>query len=287
MKISVLYFIIGCKLYRREPPGVQTSQGKAKLNQDKKKIIQMLFSVVLLFALSWLPYIINKLLNIFPPRKGFKSPDVFVFVGNFLGLVNSVANPIVYAALNKNFRIAFKHAIRCHCKYEREERRRQSIISLRNTTQTRDRKRSSTVTCRQGMVPNRYNNGRKNSVFSGSMEWAVLPEDEHQIRCLSFKQNDDLETIPQGSTRRSSVPNKHYSTQRRVSFGPEITSGEVALEDLQWESTHLKLNKKSRRNSNSGTRPRSLTASNLGAIRENSTLFDTKDIQVNQGFDLD
>lgn len=285
LQISVLYFVIGCKLYRREPPGVQTSQGKAKLNQDKKKILQMLFSVVLLFAFSWLPYIINKMLNIFPPSKDFKSPDLFVFVGNFLGLLNSVANPVVYAVLNKNFRIAFRHAIRCHFRYERDERRRQSIISMRNTTQSRDRKRTLSNSSRfTGIMDGK----RKNSVFStASIEWATLPgTEEPQVRCLSFTKSDD-DTLSRSNSHRRSCSKPFHSSQRRVSFGPEISNGEVSLE-LQMETTHLKYNKISHRGSTStGTKPRSSTLSSLGPIKElNSNLFDSDDVKVNQGFDF-
>lgn len=278
LQISVLYCIIGCKLYRRQPPGEHTSQGKAKINQDKKKILQMLFSVVLLFAFCWLPYIINKMLNIFPPTNHFKSPDVFVFVGNFLGLVNSVANPIVYAALNKNFRIAFKHAIRCHCQYEREERRRRSIISLRNSTQTQTRERKRTLSS-SSRVTGFFEPKRKNSVFSASMDWSTIGEEQQHIRCLSFISNDD-DTIPRSNVpRRSSVPDKPFNGQRRVSFDPEIGDGEVVLEEPH------KFTKNIRRGSVTEPKQRSSTLSSLGPIKENSSLFG--DNEDNHGFDFD
>lgn len=143
LQISVVYFLIGFHLYKRQHPGEQTCQNKAKELLSKRKIIKMLLLVVALFTLCWLPYIINKLLNIFPPRPNYVPPTLFVSVGNFLGLLNSVANPLVYAVLNKNFRTAFKNALRCNCNYEVEQRRR-TVSGL--TRQTKRRKQSESLT---------------------------------------------------------------------------------------------------------------------------------------------
>jgi len=252
-------------------------EGKAKITQDKKKILQMLFSVVLLFAFSWLPYIINKMLNIFPPTKHFKSPDLFVCVGNFLGLLNSVANPIVYAALNKNFRTAFKHAIRCHCSYEKEERRRRSVISLRNSSQAQSqRKRTMSNSSRiTGLTETK----RKNSMFSGSIvdQWASGTGQEPQVRCLSFTSSNNDETIPRSNVpRRSSCSNG----QRKVSFGPEIIQDDLALEQLQMFA------KENRRGSSTALKNRSSTLSSLGPIMENCNWYDTEDSNLNEGFEF-
>lgn len=71
----------------------------------------MLFLVVVLFVLCWLLYMINKFLNIFFLSLGYYVLDLFVFVGNFLGLLNSVVNLIVYVVFNKNFRKVFKNVL--------------------------------------------------------------------------------------------------------------------------------------------------------------------------------
>lgn len=78
---------------------------------NKWKIIKMLFFVVVLFVLCWLLYIINKFLNIFFLRLDYVLLDLFVFVGNFLGLLNSVVNFLVYVVFNKNFRMVFKNVL--------------------------------------------------------------------------------------------------------------------------------------------------------------------------------
>lgn len=220
LQISVVYFLIGYRLYTRQHPGEQTSQSKAKDLLNKRKIIKMLFLVVALFALCWLPYIINKLLNIFPPRPDFVPPDLFVFVGNFLGLLNSVANPLVYAVLNKNFRTAFKNALRCNCNYELEERRRTVSVVSKQTQRRQseslsvDRRRASSLST--GETPILSLAGR---VGTGT-----------RVRCLSFS-SIDQETIVELS-EFTNCPSESRSVSqrnpenRRVCFGRGLTNSE-------------------------------------------------------------
>lgn len=133
IQISVVYALVGYRLFKRQKPGIPSDNDKTRALLHKKKVIKMLLLVIACFSLSWLPYTINKLFNITPPSPNFKAPDMFVFVGNMLGLLNSCVNPILYAVLNKNFRIAFKNALRCKCNSDVEERRRMvntaSVIS--------------------------------------------------------------------------------------------------------------------------------------------------------------
>lgn len=216
LQISIVYFLIGHRLYTRQHPGEQTTQSKAKDLLNKRKIIKMLFLVVALFALCWLPYIINKLLNIFPPRPDYIPPDLFVFVGNFLGLLNSVANPLVYAVLNKNFRTAFKNALRCNCNYELEERRRTVSIVSKQTHRrqseslTADRLRASSLST-SDHLPGRVGTGER-------------------IRCLSFS-SIGQETLVELADFSNCLPQNRNATRRnpenrRVSFGGDLFSCE-------------------------------------------------------------
>ena len=176
VQITVVYCLIGKKVYQRKPPGIQTSQSRARRLPIKRRVVKMLFVVVMLFTLSWLPYIMNKLLGIFPPETGYKPSDVFVFTGNFLALLNSVANPVVYAVFNKNFRTAFRYAIRCKCNYEVEERRRKLNlhICLHNAKKLGNRKLDRDVSLR-----------REGWVCGGSI-FRIEHQEHKQVHCLSL-----------------------------------------------------------------------------------------------------
>lgn len=220
LQISILYFLIGHRLYTRQQPGEQTSQSRAKDLLNKRKIIKMLFLVVALFALCWLPYIINKLLNIFPPRPDYLPPDLFVFVGNFLGLLNSVANPLVYAVLNKNFRTAFKNVLQCNCNYEREERRRTVSIVSKQT----QRRQSESLTA------DRMHRGSLS--FSDnqvtSLDKKVVGGIGDEVRNLSFL-NIEQQTLVEMSKigncpQQISSVSRRNPEKRRVSFEDDLTN---------------------------------------------------------------
>lgn len=232
LQISVLYFLIGHRLYTRQQPGEQTSQSKAKDLLNKRKIIKMLFLVVALFALCWLPYMINKLLNIFPPRPGYVAPDLFVFVGNFLGLLNSVANPVVYAVLNTKFRKAFKNALRCNCNYELEDRRRNASIVSKQTqlrqseSITLDRVHRNSISVSDNQVVSFGRVGTEKTMA--------------EVKCLSFT-SIEQEAIFELSKFPTCSQSRGFSgrnpEKRRVSFGGELFS---SLEKKDLEALTIK-----------------------------------------------
>lgn len=233
LQISVLYFLIGFRLYTRQQPGEQTCQNKAKELLNKRKIIKMLFLVVALFTLCWLPYIINKLLNIYPPRRGFVAPTLFVSVGNFLGLLNSVANPLVYAVLNKNFRTAFKNALRCNCNYEVEQRRR-TVSKL--TKQTTKRRQSESLTADDHRRKNsrRFENpisNLANRVGGGGdrMRGLSFSSLGQETTIVELKDADDWDSQPRrdSESRRVCFENELFNStnSERQRFGSYLQNG--------------------------------------------------------------
>lgn len=163
----------------------------------------MLFLVVLCFGLSWLPYIINKLFNIFPPRKNFEIPNVFVFVGNFLGLLNSCINPILYAVLNRNFSKAFKNALRCRWNYGVEERRRRvsepQIFNGRPSTP-----------CQEGRERRLSSLSSVHTTYAVELLSSLKASPPESVRVVCFRKLG-MYTVPAIQSCKSST--------RRVSFG--------------------------------------------------------------------
>lgn len=217
LQISVVYFLIGHRLYTRQQPGEQTSQSKAKELMNKRKIIKMLFLVVALFALCWLPYIVNKLLNIFPPKPDYIPPNLFVFVGNFLGLLNSVANPVVYAVLNKNFRTAFKNALRCNCNYELEERRKTVSVVSKPT----QRRQSESVSAERRRASSL--SASENPVFTMASKAGGNGERPRGLSFSSIKQEPIVEL-----SEFSNCPpqTRRNSENRRVCFTNDLFNSE-------------------------------------------------------------
>ena len=202
--ITGVYCLIGVRLYRRQQPGEQTAHDKAKALLVKRKGMRMLFLVVATFTLSWLPYVINKLLNIFPPRPGYEAPNSFVLVGNFLGLLNSVVNPIIYAICNETYRTGFKYAIRCKFSFDREERRRRMNASPMHG-----------AVGREACAVDRRKNSQK---FKA--ENFVVPGNDilRPVVCLSFATIEEISLQELSNTASS---NAYGLGRRSVSFGCE------------------------------------------------------------------
>ncbi|XP_065578161.1 neuropeptide SIFamide receptor-like isoform X2 [Artemia franciscana] len=108
--IGVCYTFIGTVICRRRTLG-ETSNGSS-INQSKLKAAKMIFTVILAFALSWLP------LYTMATSFKFKLIDLHQYFGDYLGYAfafvqwlssaNSCINPLLYHYMDKKFRLAFK-----------------------------------------------------------------------------------------------------------------------------------------------------------------------------------
>ncbi|NP_001184213.1 G protein-coupled receptor 84 S homeolog [Xenopus laevis] len=88
------------KLERRTLPQPKES------GSDFKKVTRMCFVVFLFFVVSYIPFL---LLNIFDAKN--KAPQMLHMIAANLTWLNSCINPILYAAMNRQFRDAYKRVL--------------------------------------------------------------------------------------------------------------------------------------------------------------------------------
>lgn len=114
--ISGTYIMIFARVWKREIPGNASGRHYEKLaNKQKVKVAKMVLIVVCMFALSWLPLHILYMLSMFEAiplvtmseeaKRAYRYIQVIVL---WLGIANSSVNPVVYAYLNRKYRIGFK-----------------------------------------------------------------------------------------------------------------------------------------------------------------------------------
>ncbi|XP_060566561.1 cholecystokinin receptor type A-like isoform X3 [Ruditapes philippinarum] len=80
----------------------------------KKRVIKMLFAVVLEFFVCWSPLFILQTWMTFDIKHATENLSQFILTSTYvLGYISSCCNPITYCFMNKNFRNGFKSAFRC------------------------------------------------------------------------------------------------------------------------------------------------------------------------------
>ena len=113
--ITVSYTLIAIKLCKRQLPGVQTLEYQKKAHETTKKAIIMLVTVVVVFAVCWLPLQVREIMLIYFPKKIdalFNSKEVVIFF-TWIGLLNSAINPCLYVIFSENFRREFGRILCC------------------------------------------------------------------------------------------------------------------------------------------------------------------------------
>ena len=116
LAMCAFYSVILNKLWRRKVPGNHSQLNAQKSRHSKKKVVRMLMTVTLLFAVCWLPLYVYQFLVFFARIRCFDSDYVFYFVSLFLGHANSAVNPFLYSLFQKRYRYEFTAVLLCHYK---------------------------------------------------------------------------------------------------------------------------------------------------------------------------
>lgn len=121
--IGILYSVIAFKAWVRTVPGHITAPNQQHESQTRKKILKICITVVLVFALCWLPFYVYLMLHFVAADQNDCGPPEYVaFLGLFLGHANSAINPFIYIIFNSDYQRGMKNALkrcRCPCKSNR------------------------------------------------------------------------------------------------------------------------------------------------------------------------
>eukprot|EP00794_Sanderia_malayensis_P007846 gene7846-8695_t len=111
--MALLYTAIGRKLWKRHIPGHRSFESENIALKQKRKVIKMLVSVVLAFAICWFPIFLAQFLFFFNPHfmkcpKSF--PEWFAFTAYFLQYTSSGVSPCLYFLFSGSYRKGWKVA---------------------------------------------------------------------------------------------------------------------------------------------------------------------------------
>ncbi|CAH1794955.1 unnamed protein product [Owenia fusiformis] len=143
VSMSVLYGVMVHKLTTDQlgPTSMLSRQSLIQTNA-RKKMVRMLIAVLGMFVLCWLPYQILCLINVFNSvidDQKVQKLSPFIFAVNTLAFANGAVDPLIFGAMNENFRRAFRVTFtRClpHDAWSLNERSNRvfDIDSARNST---------------------------------------------------------------------------------------------------------------------------------------------------------
>ena len=105
--IAVFCSVAVIRLCSRQPPGRKNMISNKKVQSSSRRATAMLITVVIVFALSWLPFQALEMLRLYNKPMFFSVPIELRFIAPWLAFANSAINPILYVIFSENYRKEF------------------------------------------------------------------------------------------------------------------------------------------------------------------------------------
>ena len=136
--ILIMYALIFVVVHKRQKMRRKGELGQIFHDRNQQsalrqnlKTIRVLFVVVGVFILCWVPYFIFILFLYYAPHLVFRSDNETILVITRLPYFNSLCNPIIYASLDQTYREAFKNLFQRMCGLSSGRRQPPEAIDLR------------------------------------------------------------------------------------------------------------------------------------------------------------
>ena len=114
--ITVLYTAIVVELWRGNSITFRCKTNRQEVEKSNRKVLKMLVTVLVVFALFWLPVYIFQFM-FYVANKTCTVSGLIQFIGYFFCQATSAINPLIYAFFSENYKSGFKDCLRAmlHC----------------------------------------------------------------------------------------------------------------------------------------------------------------------------
>ena len=186
--ITVLYTIIGYKLYNRSIPGMSRSPTfRDRVERSKRKVAKVMVMIVTAFAICWFPAHAVHYYVTFQKEAVSRIPLYAISLLLWISHSNSAIDPFLYILLSHNFQREFRKIInQCNFRFERRLSRISFTLSRRNVHANR----------------------------TGSIAWSFRRSNSHKVDRYTIREN------PIGEGRdlnmRNGLLNEHHPLQKNV-----------------------------------------------------------------------
>lgn len=186
--ITVLYTIIGYKLYNRSIPGMSRSPTfRDRVERSKRKVAKVMVMIVTAFAICWFPAHAVHYYVTFQKEAVSRIPPYAISLLLWISHSNSAIDPFLYILLSHNFQREFRKIInQCNFRFERRLSRISYTLSRRNVHANR----------------------------TGSIAWSFRRSNSHKVDRYTIREN------PIGEGRdlnmRNGLLNEHPPLQQNI-----------------------------------------------------------------------
>ena len=114
--MATLYIRVIYVIWKRKHPGNLCSKQKMIHSRSKKRALKMFVTVVICFALCWLPYHVAYFLTAYDQKYyNCGLPENVDFVALFVAHASSAFNPCIYMIFDKKYRVSAKRITKNIC----------------------------------------------------------------------------------------------------------------------------------------------------------------------------
>ncbi|GAB6030927.1 hypothetical protein CHUAL_007754 [Chamberlinius hualienensis] len=116
--MSATYCMIVWRLWVTQVPGERSDAAVTTQSRSKRKVVKMVFIILVVFIICWMPLQILILYNEFQHSRQQNGQlpswfDDLKFFAYFIAYANSAINPIIYGGFNANYRQGIRAILRC------------------------------------------------------------------------------------------------------------------------------------------------------------------------------
>ena len=116
LTVATIYLIVGVRLWNSVAPGHHSEEAIERMRAIRRKPTKMLISIVVVFALCWLPLQTAVVLRWLAPEfYEMYVPMKVHYILPWFGIVNSAINPFIYPIFCEKFRLEFKRILCFPC----------------------------------------------------------------------------------------------------------------------------------------------------------------------------
>ncbi|XP_069124696.1 RYamide receptor-like [Argopecten irradians] len=166
------YGRISAVMWSDRAPGEAMTTRDQRMTESKRKIIKMMITVVIIYAICWLPlHVLNIAGDVDPSVYDVKGMNYIWMTSHWLAMSNCMYNPFIYCWMNAKFRNGFLKVLNCFtC----------GLVNVTDEIEMQRIRRQDTLTVTTSVSVNgslrRFNSSKRKEAAAYNAEYTAMAE---------------------------------------------------------------------------------------------------------------